>query len=337
VTAAPQGQPAAPTASWAPANETEQAMAEAVLSGQRRDYFQMLATAELYLPAFAERDERGPQRFLTMELLDQEYLPVFTSPEALAAALGPRAEAYTVTNYPELHRKWPSPQWRLAVNPGTPIDAYVTIDAIPGAAMGDLVVPTAAEIVAEAQQAGIGAGQPDSDTSAALRTAMARQDVDGYVHALLDTEVIVPVTHPVPAADILRPEFPWRPVNRPTIDAAPQEPAESPTIEVFTSAATFQTVYPAGVPSVTVTFPAVVVGWPDDAYQLAVDPGTPYALTVSSEYVAGLVLWLSDEDLTDDGDLTGDGRLTGDARLTGDEEPSGIEGPAARLTGGDGR
>src|SRR5205814_3355582 len=130
----------------------------------------------------AARNRPGPQRFITAELLGQEYLPVFTSVPALAGVMQGQADAYTVTSYEELRRKWPEPRWRLAVNPGTPIDAYVTIEAVERAALGQLTVPTAAELAADARQEAA-AGAPASGD---LQAALERQDIDGYLHALLD-------------------------------------------------------------------------------------------------------------------------------------------------------
>jgi SseB protein N-terminal domain len=264
---------------WMPANDTEKALAEALSRGDQRGYYQVIVDCELYLPErVAARNRPGPQRFITAELLGQEYLPVFTSVPALAQVMQGQADAYTVTGYAELRAKWPNPQWRLAVNPGTPIDAYVTIDAVEQAAQGQLTVPTAADLAAQARQEAAAERPPGAD----LQAAIARQDVDGYLHALLNADVIVPVTVPVDAERIIAPGFPWRPAER----------AGSPVIEIFTSAATL----PGPTDTVTVPFTAVLVGWPGDGYGLVVDPGTPLEMVVPAGSVHALVLWLPASD-----------------------------------------
>lgn len=286
-------QPAA--VAWQPANDTERAMADALVQGDRREFFRLLANSELYLPAFAvDRSGAAPQRFITITMFDQLYLPVFTSVPGLTTAVGTRVDAYTVTTYPELRRKWPDPAWRLAVNPGAPIDAYLTVEAVQDAALGDVAIPTAAEILEEGQRSG--AGGDARAGVARLSAAIEDRDPDGYFRALLETDVIVPVTRPVSPEQVLEPDFPWLRVSAPGVDADPDDRTPCPTIEVFTSVENFRAGYPSPVPSVAVTMLAVVVAWPGDEDQLAIDPRTPMAVTLSGDHVAGLVLWLPDED-----------------------------------------
>ena len=177
----------------------------------------------------------------------------------------------------QLIAAWPDESWSFAVNPGTPIDAYVTVDAVEQAALGRLTVPTAAQLATEARQAAA-VDRPPGD----LRAALDRGDLDGYLHALLDADVIVPVAEPVAAERIIEPGFPWRPVQR----------NGSMSIEVFTSATTL----PGAAETVVVPFTAVLVGWPGDGYGLVVDAGTPQEMTVPAEAVHALVLWLAEDD-----------------------------------------
>jgi hypothetical protein len=274
---------------WEAANDTERSLVGAVARGDRREYFQLVAVSELFMPVLAQdRDRSGPQRFVTAEILGARYLPVFTSIPTLARVMTGYADAYTVTSYAELRRKWPEPEWRLAVNPGTPIDAYVSVDAVEQAALGQVEVPTAAEILTEAQQA-LGGGEADPPglvTQAdALAGARRRADVDGYVRALLESDVVVPVAAPADPDAIVHPGFPWLVVD----------PDGAASIEVFTSVTTLAQAGRDPVAMVTVPFTGVVLGWPDERYALVVDPDTPLETTVPGTYVSALVMWLPDD------------------------------------------
>jgi hypothetical protein len=68
------------SAPWQPANDTEQAMVEALSRGDRREYFRLLATANLYLPLFVQSESEGADPDLvTADLAGQTILLVFTS------------------------------------------------------------------------------------------------------------------------------------------------------------------------------------------------------------------------------------------------------------------
>jgi len=282
--------------SWQPSNDMEQALAAATAAADRREYFQLLANADLYLPAFADADPAAPQRFVTMQLLGQEYLLVFTSPMALLGALGPLAQGYSVTNYQELRRKWPAPHWRLAVNPGTPIDCYVTVEAVAAAAVGDLVVPTADEIMAEAPPEALA----DSTPRTQLTEAAGRRDGMAFLAALLEIDVFVPVEHAVDAERVTQPDFPWRLVRRAVPDPRPGWPAQSTTIEVFLAEDLLDALCPPGTERVAVPFAGVVLGFPDPGYQLRVVAEGGGSVSLPGTYLSALVLWTPDEDEVDD-------------------------------------
>ncbi len=272
--------PGARVSDWEPANDTERALLAAAADDDRRAYFQVVAAAELYLPQVVA-DRGGEQRFLTVHAFDQTLLPVFTSVQALAAQLRGAVDGYTVTNYAELRRKWPDPLWRLAINPGTPVDAYLPVEAVAEAAMGDAIVPTLSElVVAAAEEEDLEerlaerhatAAYPE-EPAAALRAAATAGDVYGYVERLLDTVVLIPVARPAAAEDILEPGFPWRP--------------DGDVIEVFTDAAALARAYPEGVPTVAVALPFALACWPE-GYGLRVDPGGD-----GIELAADQVVWL---------------------------------------------
>ena len=275
-------------ADWEPANDTERAMLRAALAGDRREYFRILAGADLYLPQLAG-DEPGEQRLITGELFGQTVLPVFTSVEALARQASTAADAYTVTNYPELRNKWPDPSWRLAVNPGLPLDAYVPIEAVEGAAIGEVTVPTMAEVLVEAaddqdlsdRMATPSVEVPPERVDEALTEAASAADVGAYVAVLLDALVLVPTEREVADPDeILQPGFPWRAAGTP----------ETPVIEVFTSVEALARAHPDMPPSVQVALPFALACWPED-YGLSVNPASDSHIVLPADYVPWLLMW----------------------------------------------
>ncbi|WP_229071633.1 SseB family protein [Actinoplanes sp. DH11] len=268
---------------WEPVNEIERAMLLAVGEGDRQAYFQLLALADLFLPQVAGDDSRD-QRFLTVHAFDEVFLPVFTSVQALAGQLRGAINGYTVTTYAELRRKWPDPEWRLAINPGTPIDAYLSVESVEEAAIGDVTVPTLAEL-AEAAEADVGAelemqalraeGDYPDDPAAALAAAARAGDVYGYLELLLDSVVLIPTARQVDAEQILEPGFPW-------------QPGPDRMIEVFTSPAALARRHPEPVPSVEVALPFALAVWPPE-HGLAVDPGGDGGITVPADQVVLLL------------------------------------------------
>jgi hypothetical protein len=275
-------------ADWVPANDTERAMLRAALAGDRREYFRILAGADLYLPQLVG-DEPGGQRLITGELFGQTVLPVFTSVEALALQAGEAADAYTVTSYPELRHKWPDPSWRLAVNPGLPLDAYVPIEAVAGAAAGEVTVPTMAEVLVEAaddEELSDQMGTPPVDVppegvDAALLEAAQAGDVGAYVAILLDALVLVPTERDVADPDeILEPGFPWRAAGTP----------QAPAIEVFTSVEALARAHADRPPTVEVALPFALATWPE-GYGLSVNPESDSHIDLPAEYVPWLLMW----------------------------------------------
>ncbi|GIF04481.1 SseB family protein [Actinoplanes siamensis] len=239
---------------WEPANPVEEALLAAGLENDRQTFFQVLASAELFLPQLSGTG--GPQRFLTVHALGQVLLPVFTSVRALAAQYGQAVDGYTVTNFAELSRKWPDPDWRLAINPGTPVDAYLSIESLRRAAVGEIQVPTVRELVETAERDELvdvelrerhRAGGPYPSP----RDALDAGDVYGYLDQLLDANVLIPVTRPADPEEILTGDFPWR-------------PGADQVIEVFTSAEELARRHPdAAPPVVEVALAFALAMWPD--------------------------------------------------------------------------
>lgn len=273
---------------WQPVNEAERALLLAASADDRQAYFQIIAVADLFLPQVVGDDSPG-QRFLTVHAFDQVFLPVFTSVESLAAQFGHAVNGYTDTNYAELRRKWPNPQWRLAINPGTPVDAYLSIESVEEAATGDVAVPTVAELYVASAEEFVEderlrelqkvADYPDDPEQALLAAARAG-DVYGYLERLLDGTVLLTTTRPVEAEAILDDGFPWA--------YGPDE-----AIEVFTGPAALARSHPETVPHIEVSLAFALAMWPE-GYGLRVNPGGADGIELSAEQVLPLLAFTSE-------------------------------------------
>ncbi|AEV82491.1 hypothetical protein ACWT_1473 [Actinoplanes sp. SE50] len=274
---------------WEPGNGVEETLLGAAIQDDRQTFFQVVASSDLYLPRMSGD---GPQRFLTIHALGQVMLPVFTSVRALAAQVGHAVDGYTVTNFAELSRKWPDPDWRLAINPGTPIDAYLSIETLMQAALGDIRVPTLGELAESAEREAIAdaearhrrrdpAEYPDDDR-AALRAALEVGDVYGYLDRLLDANVLIPVSRPAEPEEILGDGFPWL-------------PGYDQMIEVFTSPEAFDRRHPHEPPErVEVSLAFALALWPE-GHGLSVDPESDSAFQLPEDQVLALLAFTPED------------------------------------------
>ncbi|WIM97999.1 SseB family protein [Actinoplanes oblitus] len=269
---------------WTPANDVENALVAALVADDRQSFFQLLSVADLFLPQLT-RDPSAAQRFLTVHAFEHVLLPVFTSVRALAAQFGHAIDGYTVTNYAELRRKWPHPEWRLAIDPGTPLAVFLPVEDLAEAAVGDLRVPSLAEVAAEAAE-DLGAeddmwarhqaaGDYPQDDAAAMRLAARAGDVYGYLDRLLDSTVLIPTTRPAEPEEIAEPGFPWA-------------PAPDRMIEVFTSAESLAASHPEPTVVTEVPFALALAVWPED-HGVAVDPDGDSGFRVAADDVPVLL------------------------------------------------
>ncbi len=267
---------AAQAGQWTPANDVEVALLRASNDGDQRAYFQILAQAPLYLPASAEAQRRGAPKLYSWDSDGVRIVPVYTSLEALAHGAGGVADAYAVTTYPELAANWPDPAWKLAVDPQLSIGVYVGIDDIALGARGELVLPSAAELVAAAVTDLV----PANAVEESLQAARLTGDIEAYVQAVVVSDVLLPTTRAVPDPDELsEPDFPWAPL--------PGRPDRS--IAVFSSAERMAEGLPDAEDSVLVPFIAVAEFWPGPAYTMVINADTALELTLSGDSVRELV------------------------------------------------
>jgi hypothetical protein len=258
---------------WSPRNDVEWALAAALSGGDRREFFRLLTVVPLLMP-------RAGTDILTVEIFERRYVPIFTSVDTLHERVGKLADGFAQVDYPWLRQALIGVGLRLAVNPDTPIEAYVSVESLELAARGELVVPTLAEFTTEVALLD---AAPRTPVESALLAAVEAGDVDAYANALLDADVLVPtldeVTDP---ARVLESDFPWR------IGGTPSSPA----IAVFTSPELLLAVLGEPGPAVTLPFVAVAGVWPD-GHRLCVNPGTVFGIELAAEQVPLLLLWPS--------------------------------------------
>jgi SseB protein N-terminal domain len=271
-------------APWLPGNDVEVELVSALVADDRTRFFRTVRAARWFLPALPPGD-RGP-RYLTRDLYDETYLLVFTSVRSLVGAVGGVVEGFLITGYDELSTHWPAPYWRLAINPGTPIDGWVTMDVLAAAAAGARSVPTLAE-----------ARIPDPATDADDDDAR-----DEFLTRLLRAALLVPVQPEAPSA--------FRPAEHDGI----------PAVEVFTSTETLHRSHPGGIPTITRTLPELLVDWPDDQHALVIDAGSDAPVVIPGDRVGGLLLWGAGETPPPDGSAEAAGApRTTDNEYIGDD------------------
>ena len=152
------------------ADERERMMRSAQQAGNPAVYLDLLVTGEVLVPVeapAAPADLAAPDfPWLVTTVDDQPAVPVFTSAARLREGL-PREPGSVRVEFVAVLRAWPDPRYRLAVNPGSALDA--TFD---GAQVPDLL-RWAQEVAAGLWRAEHEAGRPgDAGPGAGQRAAM---------------------------------------------------------------------------------------------------------------------------------------------------------------------
>ena len=241
-----------PELSWEPDGDLERDLSAC---RQRRDdeaFLRRLARADLLLPLLPDR--AGPA-WLTSLISGERCVVAFTSVPAMRRLMGGEP-AYRSARFIELAATWPDPSVQLAVDPGLPIEVFLSPAVV-------------------VELAGV-AALPATELEAALARALEDGDPEAYAKVLLATDVLVPIEPGSESRDITDPAFGW----------VRMEGEETP-IAVFTSPERLRE--QLGDPElVEVAFGELVTAWPDPASGLAVDPGTAYGGVLAAEAVTGL-------------------------------------------------
>ncbi len=165
-----------------------------------------------------------------------------------------------------------------------PVDAEPAVVVAPvEAAPVDAAPVDAAPVEAGARRAGqpveaarVEAAEAEPAVVAVLAAAVSRRDLPGYLAALAAATVCVPLAgEPTPDAD-----FPWTVLNDAT---------GASLLPVFTSPGALAAFTGDGVPFVALPCAELFEDWPDPSWGLAVDPGSPRALTLAAPALAALL------------------------------------------------
>lgn len=253
--------------SWEPANQTEAAMLAAAQQRDQPAFLAAVRSSQLLLPVTeAAADGREAPRWTTGELEGTTFLPAFTSPEAIAAALPGVDVRYRVTSFQDLAAAWPHPDWRLALNPRLPIAAQLDYDVITALASQRQPPPT--------RPAQLTPGEEE------LWQAIVDGDSTNYLATLVRQTLLLPLAPEGGLSrDLTDPQFPWWRVT---------DDAGVTTIPVFTSEYLLREALAVDHDYIEVGPLQLVDSWPDPRYSLAIDPDTGLATLLTGEQVQTL-------------------------------------------------
>lgn len=231
--AASSARPARPSGS-----ALETALTDARERGDQHGYLELLARAVLYLPAPGDPGAAG-QQFATAQFGDGTFVLAFTSPEAMDRSLQGQAVHHREASLAELSRRWPHPDWQLAVNPGLPSACYLDAGALlqpeePRKAAPTPPAPTDVHVAGASTRTRTRGGEPPRGGSAGRRRAVeppqAPSGPRGGSGAPRPPAPRPPVPEARPPARAPRPPAPAaRPPAPPARPPAPaQRPPETP-------------------------------------------------------------------------------------------------------------
>lgn len=254
---------------WAPANDVERELEQAVGDGDINAVMRILAVAPLVVPGYRDEPDAQPgrQRLLTRERDGVPYLLVFTSPEAMYRAVP--ADGWRATTLTEVVSGTPD-GWGLAVNPVTPIGVLVKPEDVPE------LVPT---------ERTMRDFTPANEVERLLRDALVAPDAEVLLDVLVTAQVIVPTQALEMDGVLVVPAF--TSVDRYEECLGGRDSGSSPGGDATREAERTA----SDVPCVTLDFISVLRQWPGDDHRLAVNPGSPIGITLPGERVPQLVAY----------------------------------------------
>ncbi|MCP3802603.1 SseB family protein [Allokutzneria sp. A3M-2-11 16] len=297
---------------WSPANEVEREMAEALEAGDGPRFATTVMAAPLFLPVLPERGSERWRELSAQLPLDQPHVLVFTSPDAMGRLLGTYTRGHIQTDYASLLKRWPSPQFQLALNPGLPIGSVMAIGSMEALRTGKESLVSAEAVVELVEErinkrmrelclVGLGLaagtaprpGPPANELEAHLAQAVAAADGEAFTAALWESEVVVPTTEPVPDPLAIHGEdgtirIPWA--------------AFDEAIPVFTSEEQLRRSSGSWEHFAVVPFLAMLAAWPDAEHVLCVNPGADTELMLDGETLLSILIELDQLPPDPDGD-----------------------------------
>lgn len=270
------------TDTWRPANELEVRLAAAVDRGDLESYLATLRTATVVVPVSGLPAEPG---WLVTTVDGLPHVTVFTSVEAMRAHPDPPDLPTAELALAEVAKRWPGPQWRLAVNPGLAIGVYLpgTYAMSTGTRLGAADPVTALQLpdlrLDGYEEIRTGGFVTESRAEHDLLQALVAADPTGALRALLAATLFLVSTEKDGYTAPGQPGFRWLTVGTRDGDAVP----------VFTTRDRVD----QGLRNPTYTkLPVRLLdlsdAWPDPELALVVNPGTPLTLRLPGDGVLGL-------------------------------------------------
>lgn len=298
---------------WMPANPVEHALAEALDGGDGVAFAEQLRAAQLLLPELPSAGSEDEQRIAQLFPPGGAFVPVYTSPDTMAWALGEFATEYEPIDFASLLQRWPDTEHQLAINPGTPIATFLTPQSITDLAEGrealvsmeDVQHVVSDEAVSQirdlclrelageetpalpvAEPAELRDDPPGNEVESVLLDAVQAADGEAYLRALLDGASVLLLTNgPVSDPDKIFDEgFPWRVLGG----------DQAAVIPVFTSAAMLERTGATDGAWVEVDFLHVLAMWPSEDHMLFVNLGSALELSLPGEVVLDVVAAMAD-------------------------------------------
>ncbi|GAB3681266.1 hypothetical protein GCM10027589_51320 [Actinocorallia lasiicapitis] len=245
---------------FVPANPVE---TDLIRAADEEALVSALAGAELLLPVPAGTDPGArPSRagfpWQPGEIDGNPAVPAFTSPERLRDVIG--AVDYVRIPFALVVRHWPDAAWTLAINPGTPVAATLPGEQLP------LVATWTDQVNGRRPEA----FAPQNELEQRLHEAVQRRDTDGFLAVLGAAQVMIPADPDTPwGARPADADFPWRPV--PVRGEIAVLAFTSPRW-MHESVGQSRFVMP--------DFRELAASWPEAAWRLVLDPGTPIETTI---------------------------------------------------------
>jgi hypothetical protein len=264
---------------WQPANQLEQALLDARRRDDQPAYLASLTHAPLLLPV-----PQGSDGWVSSAVDGRTYVFGYTSPEALLQAYGGRPVGYREVSWSWLAQAWPDAEWWLAVDPGTPIEAFLPASSLTEIAQGPpaaVETPVASAGPEPLRLSAVVQRPPVNGAEDALLAAVRRGDTDGVLKTLLLSELIVPIPDDAtPHLSPMSPDFRWR----------LYESGGEVCVPVFTSSIRCTDLL-GDVPTTLTEGLAVVHRWPDPAVTLSLNPGSEIGASLPGPQVVELAGW----------------------------------------------
>jgi hypothetical protein len=291
----PEGGPAPPE--WQPTGEVERDLMAALEDEDGGWYARVVMSAPLYVPALPEHATEGWQELEERLSLEQEHVLAFTSPAALSQVLGRFAGSYVETGFAELVENWPNPSYLLPIDVLADLaegrESLVAVEDVQAVVRDEMHAQIRQLCLERLGNAPVPGGQdaPPNELEAKLSDAVARQDGDAFLQALIGADVVVPTSRPA-----LDPhqfddrDFPWLAAGDTGLSV----------LMVFSSTSTLERVAVGDQPRVQVPFLAVLANWPSEEHILCFNLSAETELILPGDSVMELVAAVAESLAVDD-------------------------------------